>query len=129
MFMVRSKDFRQKVAFVAIVCSLDAIHALPCLPSRCACVFSCDLIFASKFLVLPDPLLAHSCCIADESPNDRATALTINCGFFVGGEKQLEPLPFDLHSLIMCMVVFSRDNAPVAILATDNKGPFGRHGP
>ena len=35
------------------------------LATRCACVFSCDLIFTSKFSRLPDTPLAHSFCIAD----------------------------------------------------------------
>ena len=59
--MIRSKDFRQKVTYVAIVCSwLRSMHypafhrPKPMVASTFACVFSCDLIFTSKIFRLPD---------------------------------------------------------------------------
>ena len=39
---------------------LDAISALPRLPSPIAWVFSCDMNFAPKFFGLPDTPVAHS---------------------------------------------------------------------
>ena len=94
----------------------DAMVAL-----RCACVFSCHLIFTSKFFRLPDTPLAHAICFADGSPNKQQLW---QFGLFVGGEKQSHCMPFDFHSPIMCMVVIFRENSPVAIIAADSKWSF-----
>ena len=78
MFMVRSKDFRQRPPLSRL--SVRGRHQYFAPPSiakamiasskgACACVFSCDLIFTSKLFGLSDTSLAHSFCIADGSPN------------------------------------------------------------
>ena len=67
MFMVRSKNFSQNVASVAIACSWTRSMRCPAfhrtnamLTSSCAWVFSCDLIFTATFFGFPDTLLVHS---------------------------------------------------------------------
>ena len=54
-------------------------------------VFSCDLIFTSKFIVLPDTSSAHSFCIADGSTKNQQLRQN---GLFIVGEK---PLSFYFH--------------------------------
>ena len=86
MFMVRSKNFSQNVASVAIACSWTRSMRRPAfhrtnamLTSRCAWVFSCDLIFTATFFGFPDPLLVHPLCPdeRERDPSDcRASGLT-----------------------------------------------------
>ena len=126
MFMVRSKDVRQKVASVAIICSWTGSIRYPAfhrpnsmIASRCACVFSCELIFTSKLFGLPDTSLAHSFCITDGSPNSfdnmdssslvRSRAIAIRF-----------PQPQNVHGKV-CVL---RQNAAVAILTADSKRSF-----
>ena len=66
MFMIRRRSFRQKVASVSIACSWTRSMRCPAfhrpkamLTSRCAWVFSCDMIFTPKFFGLPDTPVAH----------------------------------------------------------------------
>ena len=86
MFMVRSKNFSQNVASVAIACSWTRSMRCPAfhrtnamLTSSCAWVFSCDLIFTATFFGFPDTLLVHPLC-PDEREHDpsgcRASGLT-----------------------------------------------------
>ena len=67
MFMIRRRSFRQKVASVSSACSwtrsvrCHAFHRPKAmLTSRCAWVFSCDMIFTPKSLGLPDTSVARN---------------------------------------------------------------------
>ena len=123
LFIIRSKHFLQKVVSVAIACSWTrsmlriAFHRPNAiLASRCDWVFSCDLIFTPKFFGLPDtvgPLFMH-CRSITEQP----TSLTM---WLLRRWREAEPLPFYFYCPIMCMVVFFRESASVAILTADSK--------
>ena len=119
--MIRSKYFHQKVFSVAIACSstrslrCPALHCQNAmLTSRCAWVFSGDVIITQTFSGIHDTPLAHYFCIADRSPNNQQLW---QYGFFIVGENQG-------NCSRMCMVVFFRQNASVAILAAVRKRSF-----
>ena len=126
MFIIRSKPFLQKVASVAIACYWTRSMRSPAfqrpnamLASRCDWVFSCDLIFITKFFGLPYTLLAHSFCIANGSPNNQQLwQLASSSLARIRAIVVLFPLPQKVHG------VFFREHASVAVLACDSKWSF-----
>ena len=123
-FMIRSKYFHQKVASVLIPYSWTRSMRCPAfhrpnvmLASRCAWVFSSDMIFTPKFL----GLLVHTFCISDGSPNNQQLW---RHGFFVVGEKQNHCCSISIAPECAWCWSPSRENAPLSILAADSKRSF-----
>ena len=95
---------------------LDAINALTHLPSpecgaRIKVLFHSEVLRVARYTV--GPLCLH-CRWITELP----TSLTI---WVLRRWREAEPFPFYFHCPRMCMVVFFRENASVAILTADSK--------
>ena len=93
--------------------------------SRGACVYSCDLIFTSKYFRSPTTPLAHSFCIADGLPNKQHLW---QVGFFVGGDRRVIAIrysqPQNVHGS-----VFPRKCACCHSRCWQQTVLFSRHGP
>ena len=125
MFIVRSKDVRQKVASVAIICSWTGSMRYPAfhrpnamIASRCACVFSCELIFT---LGCP----THRWLTLFALPMDRRTRNSFDniASSSVVRSRTIDirfPQPQNVHGKGS---VF-RQNADVAILTAGSKRSF-----
>ena len=108
MFMIRWKSFRQKVASVSIPCSWTRSVRCPAfhrpkamLASRCAWVFSCDMIFTPKFFGLPDTQVAHSFCITDDRQ-----CLSQEWGIFQNSSYQIFLYSSQKKKTVICGVIY-----------------------
>ena len=131
MFMVRSKDFRQKVASVAIICSWTGSMRYPAFHRPNAMIASRSHAFSRVSWSL-----LRSCSVARHIVGPlffsllmaRRTSNIFDNGFFIGGEKQSY-----WHSIFTApecaWYCFSEKLRLLPFSLLIAIGPFWRHGP